>query len=337
MQQKKLGKGTFRFENPPSIVGYSAVVGKKEGQGPLKNYFDTINTDTTFGENTWEKAESHMQKQSLSQALQKARLSPGDMDLLFAGDLLNQCISSTYGLRDYGIPMVGLFGACSTMAESLCAAAMAVDGGFATHAACVTSSHFCTAERQFRTPLEYGGQRPPTSQWTVTGSGCVLLSSTAAPPYITHCTVGEIVDMGVTDANNMGAAMAPAAFTTLQQFFLSTGTSPKDYDLILSGDLGTIGRSILKECFAKEGYDLSKNYDDCGCMIFDIKAQDVNSGGSGCGCAASVLTSYVLPRMAKGELNQVLFMATGALMSPTALQQGESIPGIAHLVRLSNQ
>ncbi|MGI6030231.1 MAG: stage V sporulation protein AD [Eubacteriales bacterium] len=335
-ENKRLGKRTVRLAQPPVILGEASIVGKKEGEGPLRDCFDHIEQDTTFGQDTWERAESHMQTLCLRKALEKASLAADRLHCLFAGDLLNQCIGSTYGLREFGVPMAGLFGACSTMAEGLALAAMNLDGGFSDYAAAITSSHFCTAERQFRMPLEYGGQRPPTAQWTVTGSGAMVLSAQGEGPRITHCTLGRIVDMGVTDANHMGGAMAPAACDTLEAYFQDTGTRPQQYDLIVTGDLGYLGRGVVLDQFQQQGMELAGVYDDCGCMIYDASRQDVNSGGSGCGCSAVVLAGYILPRLRSGEWKDVLFVGTGALMSPTACQQGESIPGIAHLVRIQS-
>lgn len=332
---QKIGKFTTRLDTSPSILSFASVVSKKEGEGPLAGYFDIICDDTAFGEQTWEKAESRMQKDAVNKALEKAGLSSSGIDYIFAGDLLNQCISSTYGLRDLGIPFFGLFGACSTMAESLCLSGMLVEGGLANTAIAVTSSHFCSAERQFRFPLEYGGQRTPTSQWTVTGAGAAILGKQTAPPYLREICVGTIEDMGIKDMNNMGAAMAPAAAATLSRFFEDTCTGPDNYDLILTGDLGLVGSSLLCDLLAKEGYALAGKHNDCGLLIYDREKQDVHAGGSGCGCCASVLCSYVLPAIREGTLRDVLFIATGALMSPTSVQQGESIPSIAHLAHIS--
>ncbi len=333
---QKLGRSTFRLTNPPSALAYAAVGGKKEGEGPLARDFDLLCDDSSFGEQTWEKAESRLQKDAVNKALEKARLSSGDIDLIFAGDLLNQCVGSTYGLRDLEIPFLGLYGACSTMAESLAVASLFVDNGLAERAAAVTSSHFCSAERQFRFPLEYGGQRPPTAQWTATASGAVIVGAAAQAPFIREVSIGKITDLGITDANNMGAAMAPAAASTIETFLRDTGTGPEDYDLILTGDLGKVGKALLLDLLKRQGIDLSRNHDDCGLMLYD-EEQDVHAGGSGCGCSASVLCGYVLPRIASGVYKDVLFAATGALMSPTSVQQGESIPGIAHLVHLSHK
>lgn len=324
------------MQNGVGIAGYASVAGKKEGEGPLRHYFDILMEDAEWGEKTWEKTESKMQKSAVAHAVEKAGINLSDINYIFAGDLLNQCIGSSFGLRELEIPFLGVYGACSTMAETLGLAAMTVDGGFADCSAAVTSSHFCTAERQYRTPLEYGGQRTPTAQWTVTGAGALILSKSGGAPYVTHFTAGKIVDLGITDANNMGAAMAPAAADTLLAHFKDTGNRPEDYDLILSGDLGEVGRSILVDMMNDEGYDIAENYNDCGCMIFDGKKQDTHAGGSGCGCGASTLCGYVMNRMKAGELNRVLFMATGALLSPTSTLQGESIPSVAHAVVISN-
>lgn len=338
MSVKHIGKQTVTLKNPPAVVGSACVVGKKEGEGPLKNSFDFISEDSFFGERTWEKAESAMQKQVLALALNKASFSPSDLEYIFAGDLLNQCIGTAFGLRDSGIPYFGLYGACSTMAESLALAAMTIDGGFADRAAALTSSHFCSAERQFRFPLEYGGQRTPTSQWTVTGAGAVILSSDGATgPHITSVTAGKIVDAGIKDANNMGAAMAPAAYDTLKAHFEDLHLAPSDYDLILTGDLGYVGYEILVDFFRQDGVNLAPVYNDCGLLIFSREEQDVHAGGSGCGCAGSVLSGYVLNGMREGRWNRVLLAATGALMSTTSSQQGESIPSVCCAVAITNQ
>ena len=325
---------TVELKNRPAVIAYASVVGKKEGEGPLGALFDEVNEDNTLGKPSWEKAESELQKAALRTAIHKAALQNADIDCVFAGDLLNQCISSSFGLRDFGIPLIGLYGACSTMALSLSMAAQFVDSGAAKRAAAVTSSHFCSAERQFRLPLEYGGQRPPTAQWTVTGSGAVILASTGGAPYVHSFTIGKIVDLGVKDANNMGAALAPAASDTISAHLRQSGARPSDYDLIATGDLGQVGSELLYELLQREGLDIAPRHNDCGLMIFDRKKQDVHAGGSGCGCSASVLCSDILGRMKKGELRRVLFCATGALMSTTSSQQGESIPGIAHAVEL---
>ncbi len=350
---KRIGKHTLEFTSPPRVAGFGSVVGKKEGEGPLSNWFDKTVEDTTMGGETWEKAESLFQKEAVDIALKKANVSAENIDYIFAGDLLNQCISSSYGLRDFGIPFLGQYGACSTMAQTICAAAVFLSGGAADYCTAVTSSHFCSAERQFRLPLQYGGQRTPTAQWTVTGSGSVVLGAFENGEFtsplenvsddmlkrqigVQHICTGKIVDMGITDANNMGAAMAGAAADTIYRFLRDTNTSPSDYDLIVTGDLGRVGTELLYELLDKEAIDIRKNHRDCGLMIFDLDGQDVHSGGSGCGCSASVLCSYLLKNMLKRKYNNILFAATGALMSPTIVQQGESIPGIAHLVHFVN-
>ena len=336
MTVKKLGRQTLAFANPPAIAGYASVVGKKEGDGPLAAFFDLINQDDSFGESSWEKAESAMQRLALQSALDKAGQAPSSLDMLFAGDLLNQCIASSFAVRGQGVPFYGLYGACSTMAEGLVMASMALDGGFGTWAAAVASSHFCSAERQYRTPLEYGGQRTPTAQWTVTGAGSAVLCREGNGPYITHATIGKVVDKGIKDANNMGAAMAPAAYSTLTAHFAETGRKPSYYDLIVTGDLGELGKSIVLDLFRTDGVELG-NYDDCGVMVFDLPAQDVHCGGSGCGCSAVVLNGYLLRGMAEGRWKNILFCGTGALLSPISSLQGESIPGICHAVAISTE
>ena len=334
MNDKRLGRQTVALAHPPSVLSFSNIGGKFEGQGPLADFFDEISNDSFFGEKTWEKAESAMQKTVLQRALEKAELTPEDLDYILAGDLLNQCIGSSFGLRDFRVPFYGLYGACSTMGESLSLASLLIDGGYADRAAALTSSHFCTAERQYRSPLPYGSQRSPTAQWTATAAGCCILGTQSEGPYITHATRGQIVDMGVTDMTNMGAAMAPAAFDTLRAVFRDTGTTPKDYDLIVTGDLGAVGSDILTELFRREGTALD-NYTDCGLLLYDRKKQDMHAGGSGCGCSAAVLNGYLLEGMRQGRWRRLLFAPTGALLSPTSSFQGESIPGICHAVVFS--
>lgn len=331
----RLGCQTIFFSNPPTILNTASIVGIKEGEGPLAKDFDTILTDDKFGESSWEKAESRLQREATLTALTKANLTAEAVHYIFGGDLQNQCASSNYGLREFEIPFFGIFGACSTMTEGLSLGAMTLDGGFADNVICVTSSHFCSAEKQFRFPLEYGGQRAPTSQWTVTGAGCAVLACKGSGPYITHATVGKIIDMGITDANNMGSAMAPAAVDTLTAHFKDTGRTPEFYDLILTGDLGEVGSDIFTDLMNKNGYNVYPNHNDCGKMIFDSKKQDVHSGGSGCGCCGSVFCGHIYNEIKRGKLKNVLVMATGALMNPGMLQQGESIPGIAHAVSIS--
>ena len=282
---------------------------------------------------TWEKAESKIIKENVNLVISKAGIATNKIDCVFAGDLLNQCISSSFGLRDENIPFFGVFGACSTFVESMSLGAIAVEG-FANNVLCATSSHFCSAEKQFRFPLELGNQRPPTSQWTVTGSGAAILSKNGNGPYITHITPGKIVDMGIKDANNMGAAMAPAFCDTLITHFLDTGRSPNYYDLILSGDLGHIGKEIAIDIAKSKGYNIKSNYNDCGVLIFDKESQDTHSGGSGCACCGSVFSGYFFRQLKQKKLKKILLIATGALMNSTSSQQGESIPGIAHAISI---
>ena len=336
MQELHRGKQSVVFPNFPAIEANAAIVGKKEGEGPLREDFDQITQDTKLNQASWEKAESELQKTALELALGKASLNYDDLDVLFAGDLLNQCISSSFAVRDTKIPFLGLYGACSTMAESLLLAASFVNAGYARRAGAITSSHFASAERQYRFPLGYGGQRTPTAQWTATGSGCCLLACEGEGPYITHVTTGKIVDKGVTDANNMGAAMAPAAYDTLCALFRDTRTKPEDYDLIVTGDLGRLGHQIVSDFFARDGLPLGERYTDCGLLLYDIESQDMHCGGSGCGCSASVLCGYLLRGMREGKWNRIIFAPTGALLSPTTTFQGESIPGICHAVVFSN-
>lgn len=333
---KRVGKRTIELENRPTIIGYGSIVGKKEHDGPIGKEFDSFSTDSRFGEKSYEKAESRMQMLAVSKAIEKAGFSESDIDCVMAGDLLNQCIGSSFGLRSLGIPFVGMYGACSTMALSLCMASVMVDCGAAERAVAVTSSHFCSAERQYRFPLEYGSQRTPTAQWTVTGSGALVLSKGAKGPYIHRITLGTIEDLGVKDANNMGAAMAPSAAQTLKNHFQDTDTLPEDYDMIFTGDLGKVGTKLLYELLLNDGYNLSNHHTDCGTLIFDCDKQDVHAGGSGCGCSASVLASYIMHRFEDGTFKNILFMSTGALLSPTSTLQGESIPGISHLVNIRN-
>ncbi|MCI8398393.1 MAG: stage V sporulation protein AD [Oscillibacter sp.] len=335
MNKKRIGQRTVALAHPPSVLSYANIGGKVEKEGPLSAYFDELDEDSFFGEKTWEKAESAMQKRVLARALAQAGLKPKDLDYILAGDLLNQCIGSSFSLRDSGVPFYGLYGACSTMGESLSLAAMLIDGGFASKAAAMTSSHFCTAERQYRMPVPYGSQRTPTAQWTATAAGCTILSDEGPGPYITHVTCGKIVDKGVSDANNMGAAMAPAAYDTLSAFFRDTGTKPQDYGLIITGDLGELGHSIVRDFFAKDGIDLGTHFQDCGMLLYDREKQDMHAGGSGCGCSAAVLNGYLLSEMRRGKWKRIVFAPTGALLSPTSSFQGESIPSICHVVCIS--
>lgn len=328
--------GTVIMDTLPSIVSFGTAVGRMEGEGPLGSCFDYVSEDSGFGENTWEKAESRLQQHAFEQALLRGSIAESDISFVFAGDLLNQCTGSAYSMRNNGLRFVGMYGACSTMAETLCMAAIFADNSVGTLCAALTSSHFCSAERQFRFPETYGGQRPPTAQWTATASGCAVVGAHSEAPFIKAVTTGTIIDMGIKDANNMGAAMAPAAYDTLKTHFANTETQPGNYDLILTGDLGYVGSEILRDLFLQDGVTLGDRYNDCGLMIFDREKQDVHAGGSGCGCSAAVLCGHILPRVKKGELKNVLFAATGALMSPTLVQQGESIPGISHCVHVSS-
>ena len=328
---------TVLTEKKPVFLSSAAVVGKKEGEGPLGKDFDKVFEDTTLGQDCWEKAESFLMKNAVMTALEKAGKGMEEIDGIFAGDLLNQCTGSAFALREFRIPFTGLYGACSTMALSLICASLAIESGGMNTCIATTSSHFCSAEKQFRFPLEYGGQRAPTAQWTVTGSGAAVLSAEADDtlPYIDKIHIGTIEDLGITDAANMGAAMAPAALKTLSEFFRDTKTSPEDYDAIFTGDLGLVGSGLLKELMMREcGIKLGDNYFDCGLMIYDREKQDVHSGGSGCGCSASVLCSHILNSMKEGKYSNIIFMATGALMSTVSSNEGESIPGIAHLVNI---
>lgn len=331
------GMATKFMQTQPSVIASAAVGGKKEGDGPLGEYFDKISDDPYLSVQTYEQGESRLQKQAMLHCLDKAGLSPQDIDILFGGDLLNQCVGTTYGVRCFEMPFLGVYSACSTMTESLLLASLFVDRGITGNAMAVTSSHFCTAERQYRFPLGYGGQRSPTSQWTVTAGGALLVGQHAQPPYVRACTVGRIVDMGVTDAANMGAAMAPAAFSTIKGFFDETGLKPADFDHIVTGDLGKVGSRLLCELMGSAGCDIAAKHKDCGLMMYHLDRQDVHAGASGCGCAAGTLCGYFIPKLRSGEVKNILFAATGALMSPTVSQQGESIPSVSHLVWLSHE
>lgn len=335
MQQR--GRQTFVFEKPPAILSWASVVGKKEGEGPLADAFDIILEDDQAGQSTWEKAESTMQMMTIERALQKADLQPDDLNLISGGDLLNQCIGTSFAMREQRIPFLGLYGACSTMAEGLIVSGMAISGGAVDKAAAITSSHFASAERQYRFPLVYGGQRTPTAQWTATASGCVLLSSSGTGPFLQAATIGTITDWGITDANNMGAAMAPAAYETIRLHLEQMNLTPEDYDLIVTGDLGHLGRSVVQDLFARDGVHLGNRYDDCGTMLFDREKQDVHAGASGCGCSAAVLCAHLLPQMKANKLRRLLFCGTGALLSPLTTQQGESVPCICHAVSITTE
>lgn len=334
MTEKK-GRQTVLLYNKPKIISSAGVVGKKEGEGPLGKEFDRIFEDGRMNESSWEKAESALQKAAIETAFEKAKLTPEDADMLFAGDLLGQSIGTTFGVRSLGIPFAGLYGACSTMALSLGLAGVFVNCGASNRAVAATSSHFCSAERQFRLPLEYGGQRPPQAQWTATAAGAAIVDLMGNGPEIESMTFGRICDYGVTDANNMGAAMAPAAADTINALLTQTNQKVKDFDLFITGDLGAIGSKLLVDLLREEHkIDLENRHKDCGTMIYKIDAQDVNSGGSGCGCSASVICTHFMNKLRSGELRRIVFIGTGALMSTVSSQQGESIPTVAHAVVL---
>ena len=325
----------IRLQQAPSVLGWAAVGGSKEHDGPLGADFDLHDETNRFGMDTWEKSESEMQRLSLNLALSKAKSSHMDIDAIFAGDLMNQCTGSAYGLLGFQKPYFGLYGACSTFSEATMLAALMINAGYFRKCAAVSSSHFCSAERQFRFPLEYGGQRAPTAQWTATAAGAAIIGEQGCAPYITEVMPGMIIDKGINDINNMGAAMAPAAVDTLARYFAASGRSPDEFDAILTGDLGQVGHDITADMLYAMGYDIRRVYNDCGLMIYSSQAQDVHAGGSGCGCSASVICGHVLKRFANGEYRDVLFVGTGALMSTTSVQQGLPIAGIAHLVHIS--
>ena len=330
-----VGKQSISFETPPYILSYASIVGQKEGQGPLGKYFDVVFEDPMIGAKNWEAAESALQKNAANLALEKARLEPEEMRYLFSGDLLGQIIASSFGMLDLEIPMFGLYGACSTAGEALSLASMTVAAGYAHHALAVTSSHFASAEKQFRYPLEYASQRPLSTTWTVTGSGAFVVG-TQGKVKITGITTGKMVDYGVKDSMNMGAAMAPAAADTIYAHFTDFGRTPDDYDLIVTGDLGVVGRELLLDLLKQKDFDLQEKHFDCGIAIFDDSSQDTHSGGSGCGCSAVTLAAYLLPKLERGELKRILFMPTGALLSTVSFNEGQSIPGICHGVVLEH-
>ena len=335
MADYKKGRQSFVFQNPPVIAAWASVAGKKESEGPLCHTYDVTFQDTYLGQNSWELAERKMQQMALHKLAEKTSMNENDFELVFSGDLLNQCVSSSFTLCNKGIPHLGLYGACSTMAEGLVLASMAVGGGFVNHAVAMTSSHFASSERQYRFPLGYGGQRTPTAQWTVTGSGAAFISSEGKGPRINACTIGTITDLGVKDANNMGAAMAPAALDTILAHFRDLKTGPDNFDLIVTGDLGQTGKEMLLQMALRKGYSLGGKLEDCGTLVFDRTRQDVHSGGSGCGCSAITLCGYILDKLNKGKLKKILFCGTGALLSPTSVQQGMPIPGVCHAVSIS--
>ena len=346
------GRQSICFQRAPHIIGTSSVVGKKEGEGPLGSAFSVVSQDDLFGEDCWEKAESEMQKEALTTAIEDAGIPKDQIRYLYGGDLLGQLIATSFGLESFGIPWFGLYGACSTCGEALALAAMTVAGGYADYTAAVTSSHFASAEKQFRFPLAYGNQRPLSATWTVTGSGaCVIgakppcncslpgsspLAHTNGYAAITGITTGKVIDFGFHDSLNMGGCMAPAACDTIHRNLKDFSRSPEDYDAIITGDLGMVGQHILFDLLAEQGTDISSVHQDCGLLIYDNQAQDTHSGGSGCGCAASVLTAWLLPRIASGELKRVLFVPTGALLSKVSFNEGAPVSGIAHGIILEH-
>ena len=334
MAINKRGKQSFILPQLPVIRCWASVAGKKESEGPLAHTFDITSQDTYFGQKTWEQAEKRMQQMALEKLAEKAGMKSKDFDLVLSGDLLNQCIGSSFSLRNMGIPHLGLYGACSTMSESLLVASMVVGGGFADKVAAMTSSHFASSERQYRFPLGYGGQRTPTAQWTVTGSGAALVCSSGTGPRIECCTIGTVTDLGVKDANNMGAGMAPAAFQTIQAHMQDLDRKPEDFDLIVTGDLGQVGKELLLELGKRNHLPLGGKLTDCGTLVFDNTVQDVHSGGSGCGCSAITLCGDLLNKLNEGKLRRILFCGTGALLSPTSTQQGLPIPGVCHAVSI---
>ena len=327
----------IELKNKPCVIASASSVGKTESEGPLKNEFDVVFPNDGIGQSSWENAESELMFTAVSKCLEKSGLSERDIGIIFAGDLINQCTSSTYAIRGFDTPFGGLYGACSTMAYSLALSSIMVDGGYSGYALAATSSHFCSAEKQFRYPLEYGSQRAPASQRTVTGSGAFIIGKCRCPGIIIpRVQLGIITDAGINDTSNMGAAMAPAAAESIASFLEETKTKPTDYDLILTGDLGKVGCDLLKDyLYTRKSIDISKVHNDCGLMIYDINSQDVDSGGSGCGCSAVVTASHIMRLMRERELNKVLFAGTGALMSPLISLQGETIPAIAHIVEFN--
>ncbi|MBP3674700.1 MAG: stage V sporulation protein AD [Oscillospiraceae bacterium] len=330
----KRGKQSFILPQLPVITHWASIAGKKESEGPLAHTFDVTSQDTYFGQKTWEQAEKHMQQMALDTLAQKAGMNKSDFDLVLSGDLLNQCIGSSFSLRNTNIPHLGLYGACSTMAESLLVASMVVGGGFADKVVAMTSSHFASSERQYRFPLGYGGQRTPTAQWTVTGSGAALVCTSGTGPRIECCTIGTVTDLGIKDAGNMGAAMAPAAFQTIQAHMKDLGRTVDDFDLIVTGDLGQLGKDLLLELGKRAGLPLGGMLTDCGTLVFDLISQDVHAGGSGCGCSAITLCGHLLDQLNSGKLKRILFCGTGALLSPTSTQQGLPIPGVCHAISI---
>lgn len=327
-----LGKQSISFRSGVYIESWASVVSKKEGEGPLGKLFDEIEPDEKFGQKTWEDAECELQKRAARLAIQKAGLEEQQIRMMFAGDLLAQSTASSLGSGGLGLPMYGLFGACSTMGEALSLGAMMIAGGYAEHVLSMTSSHFATAEKEFRFPLGYGNQRPLSASWTVIGSGACVVGSKESHIRISGVTTGIITDYGLKDSMNMGACMAPSAVSTIKQNLVDFGRKPEDYDKIFTGDLGHVGQKILLDLLEEEGYRIHKQHEDCGILIYDQQTQDTHAGGSGCGCAASVLTSYILPKVQSGEWKRILFVPTGALLSKVSFAEGNSVPGIAQAV-----
>ncbi|WP_223067205.1 stage V sporulation protein AD [Paenibacillus caui] len=334
-----IGSQTWEFSSKPAIIGSSAVVGPDEGKGPLAADFDYVFDNLELGETTWEKAERKLLEHAGSIAIMQAGISKEQLQYFVGGDLMNQIISASFAARTFGAPYLGVFGACSTSMESLALASLMVDSGNAGYVLAGTASHNCTVEKQFRYPTEYGSQKPPTAQYTVTGSGCAVVSAKGSGPRVTHATIGKIQDLGISDPFNMGAAMAPAAADTIVAHFRDTGKTPQDYDLIVTGDLAAVGLPIVKDILKQDGTFMDQtDFQDCGLMIYDRGKQPyVFAGGSGCGCSAVVTYGHILKRIQKGDLNRVLIVATGALLSPLSYQQGESIPCIAHAVAIEKE
>lgn len=330
---KQVGRASAKLEEGIYIVNSASVVGTKEGQGPLGHLFDRVGTDDLFDSNTWEEAESTLQKEAVYMALKKAGKKPEEIQMLFAGDLLGQSIASSFGLKQYEIPHLGVYGACSTCGATMLIGAMTIEGGFAERVVCVTSSHFASAEKEFRFPLEYGNQRPLSATWTVTGSGAFILSSEKekqSRAKITGFTVGIVTDYGLKDSMNMGACMAPAAASTIERHFKDFQSGPQDYDRIITGDLGTVGQTVLLDLLREKGYDIADVHMDCGIEIYDAQTQDTHAGGSGCGCSAVTLSAYILKQIEEKFWKKVLFVPTGALLSKTSYNEGQSVPGVAH-------
>lgn len=338
-QTKMIGKQSILFHNPPCIISAASIAGKKEGEGPLGSLFDEIEEDPLAGKKTWEEAESEFMKRAAQKALEKAGLASKDIRYLIGGDLLGQLIATSFGIAELEIPILGIYGACSTMGEAITIGSILVEGGFADRVLSITSSHFAGAEKQFRFPLDYGNQRPYSASWTVTGSGAVIIGEQRLAPkneqaqiVVKGVTIGKIVDYGLKDSMNMGAAMAPAAFETIKQNFEDLGVEPSYYDKIITGDLGYVGKNILIDLLKEKNYDISGNHMDCGIEIFDKDNQDTHAGGSGCGCSAITLAGYILKQLREGSWKRVLFIPTGALLSQVSFNEGNSVPGIAHAV-----